>query len=66
MLYLFGLFVTKNFTKQKMAIRIIAGLKYNAHTEPSFKSLKILPFPDLIEFFSLQFMQRFSLSSNCV
>jgi len=48
------------FTKQKMAIRIIAGLKYNAHTEPSFKNLQILPFPDLIEFFSLQFMQRFS------
>jgi len=48
------------FMKQKMAIRIIAGLKYNAHTEPSFKSLQILPFPDLIEFFQLQFMQRFS------
>ena len=48
------------FTKQKMAIRIISGLKYNAHTEPTFKALKILPFPDLIEFFSLQFMQRFS------
>jgi hypothetical protein len=48
------------FTKQKMAIRIVSGLKYNAHTEPAFKELKILPFPDLIEFFSLQFMQRFS------
>jgi hypothetical protein len=47
------------YTKQKMAIRIIHGLKYNAHTEPVFKSSKILPFPDLIEFFSLQFMQRF-------
>jgi len=48
------------FTKQKMAIRIVGGLKYNAHTEPSFKELKILPFPDLIEYFSLQFMHRFS------
>ena len=35
-------------TKQKMAIRIISGLKYNAHTAPSFKKLKILPFSDLI------------------
>jgi len=43
-----------------MAIRIISGLKYNAHTEPSFKKLKILPFSDLTEFFSLQFMHRFS------
>jgi len=48
------------FTKQKMAIRIISGRKYNAHTEPFFKMLKILPFPDLIEFFSLHFMHRFS------
>ena len=47
-------------TKQKMTIRIISGLKYNAHTEPSFKKLKILPFSDLTEFFSLQFMHRFS------
>ena len=47
------------FTKQKIAICIIHGLKYNAHTEPYFKKSKILPFPDLIEFFSIQFMQRF-------
>jgi len=45
--------------KQKMAIRTVAGLKYNDHTEPTFKKLEILPLPNLIEFFNLQFMQRF-------
>jgi len=45
--------------KQKMAIRTVAGLKYNDHTEPTFKKLEILPFPNLIEFFNIQFMQRF-------
>jgi hypothetical protein len=46
--------------KQKMAIRAVAGLKYNDHTEPTFKKLEILPLPNLIEFFNLQFMQRFT------
>ncbi len=43
-----------------MAIRAVAGLKYNYHTEPTFKKLEILPLPNLIEFFNLQFMQRFT------
>jgi hypothetical protein len=47
------------FKKQKLAIRSIAGLKYNDHTEPSFKKLEILPIPSLIDFFTIQFMQRF-------
>ncbi len=46
--------------KQKMAIRAVAGLKYNDHTEPTFKKLEILPLPNLIELFNLQFMQRFT------
>jgi hypothetical protein len=33
------------FKKQKLAIRAIAGLKYNDHTEPHFKKLEILPIP---------------------
>jgi hypothetical protein len=45
--------------KQKIAIRAIAGLKYNDHTEPFFKKLEILPLPSLIDFFAIQFMQRF-------
>jgi len=44
---------------QKKAIRLISNSKYNAHTEPLFKSLKILPFDKLIEFFNLQMMQRY-------
>jgi len=47
------------FIKQKNAIRIISNSKYNAHTEPLFKRLKILPFPNLIEFFKVQFMHSF-------
>jgi hypothetical protein len=43
-----------------MAIRAVAGLKYNDHTEPTFKKLEILPLPNLIELFNLQFMQRFT------
>jgi hypothetical protein len=42
-----------------MAIRTVAGLKYNDHTEPTFKKLEIFPLPNLTEFFNLQFMQRF-------
>jgi hypothetical protein len=48
------------FTKQKMAIHIISGNKYNSHTEPIFKELKILPFPDLVDYFAFQFIHRFS------
>ena len=35
------------------------GSKYNSHTEPLFKELKILPLDALIKFFNLQFMQHF-------
>ena len=45
--------------KQKQAVRIITASNYNAHTEPLFKSLKILPFPKLCTFFRLQFFQQF-------
>ena len=44
---------------QKAAARIIFNAKYNAHTEPIFKSLSILPLDKLIYFFNLQLMQRF-------
>ena len=44
---------------QKNAIRIVAGKAYNAHTEPLFKKLQILPLPDLITFSKIQFVQRF-------
>jgi hypothetical protein len=49
--------------KQKIAIRLVAGLKYNGHTEPSFKSLEILPFENIIELANLQIMYHF-ISGN--
>jgi hypothetical protein len=36
------------YIKQKKCIRIIVNAKYNAHTQPIFLSLKILPLPDLV------------------
>jgi hypothetical protein len=47
------------FSKQKAAVRIVSLNKYNAHTEPIFKSLGILPLPSLILFFKLQFMNHY-------
>jgi hypothetical protein len=47
------------FKLQKAAIRLINNAKYNSHTEPLFKACTILPFPDIITFHKLQFMQRF-------
>ena len=48
------------FKLQKSAIRIICNVNYNSHTEPLFKREDILPLPDLISFFKVQFMHRFS------
>jgi hypothetical protein len=47
------------FLQQKKAIRIITNSSYNAHTEPLFKKTCILPFPNLCEFFKVQFMHSF-------
>ncbi len=47
------------FKKQKIAIRLLSNSKYNAHTEPLFKTFDILPLPSLIQYFKLQFMQQF-------
>ena len=47
---------------KKKAIRQISHAKYNAHTEPLFKANQILPLPDLINFFKLQTMQRYSIN----
>ena len=51
------------YKKQKQAIRLISKAKYNAHTEPLFKQLQILPLPDLIKYFNLQFMHKFKHNS---
>lgn len=39
---------------------MICNKPYNSHTEPLFRSQEILPLPDLVAFFKLQFIQRFS------
>jgi hypothetical protein len=52
----YGYFVTK----QQNSIWIISFSKYNAHTESLFKKLKILPLPDILKFFKIQFVQCFT------
>ena len=47
------------FKMQKSAIRIMQNVNYNEHSEPLFKREEILPLPDLVNFFKIQFMQRF-------
>jgi hypothetical protein len=44
---------------QKDAVRIVTKSSYNAHTEPLFKILGILPFNSLINYFKIQFMFYF-------
>ena len=51
--------LTKLISLQKTAIRLITNSRYNEHSEPLFKSCKILPFNLLVQFFNLQFMQKF-------
>jgi len=46
-------------SKQKAAIRIISNKSYNAHTEPLFKALSILPLPKLITHFNSKFFHAF-------
>jgi hypothetical protein len=45
---------------QKRAIRTISNSKYNDHTEPIFKKLKILPIDLLIQFSRLLFFHNFT------
>jgi hypothetical protein len=59
-----GVAVTRNYltdrlSKQKVALRLVGGLKYIAHTKPTIKKLGILPLPGLTDFFMIQFMHRF-------
>jgi len=43
--------------KQKTALRIITNARYNAHTQPLFKKLNILPFKELVKYQRLVFFQ---------
>ncbi len=44
---------------QKKAIRIISTSKYNAHTEPIFKSLNLLKVKDILKLQELKFYYKF-------
>jgi len=46
----------KILTLQKKAIHLVKNAKYNDHTAPLFKSLKILPFDKIIHEHKLKFM----------
>ena len=48
--------------KQKNAIRLVCNSKYNAHTEPLFKQMSILPLPKLVTYFNLQLMHRYTIN----
>ena len=54
-----AILINELFKLQKSAIIIISGASYNAHMDPLFKKLEILPLPDLVLFSKLQFMQKF-------
>jgi hypothetical protein len=45
--------------KQKAAVPTICGARYNNHTEPLFKTQKILPVEYLMDFFAIQFIQQY-------
>lgn len=48
---------------QKKSIRYINKAKYNSHTEPLFKSCKLLKFNDLFTLKSLKFFYKYSQNS---
>ena len=51
-----------NYTKK--AVRYICNAAYNAHTDPLFKSLKILKFQDLYNFLSNTLMFQITLGMH--
>ena len=57
-LLLWGTKTDKLFKLQKKAIRLISLSKYNAHTEPIFKKLKILKLSHLCTLHELKFCYR--------
>ena len=54
-----GTWAHKLFTLQKKAIRIITNSKYNAHTDPLFKALKILKVKDICTHQEYKFLFKF-------
>jgi hypothetical protein len=53
-------------TLQKKAVRVITFSDYGAHASPSFKSLNILKFPDIVKLYTGVFMLQYSKGSLSV
>ena len=45
---------------QKRAVRIITNSKYNAHTEPLFKTLNLLKIDDIFRFNAIKFYYKYT------
>ena len=58
--------IRKLFIKQKQAVRVITKSRYNAHTEPLFYMLEILPLEDLITHQKLTFMHSIAHKYSAV
>ena len=54
----FGCNITRLNKLQKKSIRIICNAKYNAHTDPLFKELKILKLNDMFQLQCLKFYHK--------
>jgi hypothetical protein len=54
--------INELFLKQKNAIRIVANAKYNSHTVPLFKQLRILPLDSVIQLSLNKVMHSFIYS----
>ena len=52
--------INKLQTSQKKAIRLITGSKYNDHTDPLFRSTKMLKIKDMYEYKMAKFMYLFN------
>ena len=54
-----GFDLDRVFKLQKKAIRVITNSKYNAHTEPLFKTLKTLKVTDIFKLNVLKFYYKY-------
>ena len=52
--------INKLQTSQKKDIRLITGSKYNDHTDPLFRSTKMLKIKDMYEYKMANFMYLFN------
>ena len=55
-----GLSAGRLIQLQKRAVRVMSGSKYNAHTEPIFKSYNTLKFEDIYKLNALKFYYKYS------